>query len=142
MSRVLSFTKREWKTVVKFVLVGGSSFLVYLGAYTLLSRGLFPQADEERRVLMNLAASGVSILYNYLAHRFWTYQAKEASIRQLAWYVFVAVSVTGLQTALFWFGHVFLGLFDYLVIVLVGIICACYTFLMHRFFTFRITPGA
>ncbi|MCK9361055.1 GtrA family protein [Patescibacteria group bacterium] len=139
--RATAFAKREAKTIIKFVVVGGTSFIVYIGAYTLQSRFLFPGAPDEARVIMNVAASCLSVLFNYLAHRFWTYRAKETNIQQIAWYAFVAGSVTFLQTFLFWIGHVVLGLFDYLVILLVGMICACYTFLMHRYFTFRPRSG-
>lgn len=135
---VSSFARREGKTLLKFVVVGGASFLVYIGAYTFQSRTLFPGASDEARVFMNMAATCFSVLFNYTAHRFWTYQAKQTSVRQIAWYLFVATSVTFLQSFLFWTGHVLLGIYDYLVILMVGVICALYTFLMHRYFTFRV----
>jgi putative flippase GtrA len=125
------------KTLIKFVLVGGASFLVYIGAYTLQSRVLFPGAEDNARVVMNLAATCVSVLFNYVAHRYWTYEAKESSARQVAWYTFVVASVTFLQSFLFWVGHVVLGIYDYFVIVFVAGLCACYTFFMHKYFTFK-----
>lgn len=140
--RLFSFARREAKTIIKFLTVGGASFVVYIAAYTLQSRILYPGAPDEARVIMNLAASCLSVLFNYTAHRFWTYGAKETTIQQVAWYVFVAGSVTFLQSFLFWVGHVLLGIFDYLVILMVGAICASYTFLMHRYFTFRASRSA
>lgn len=138
MRSLSSFLRREGKTLFKFLVVGGTSFLVYIAAYTFQSRVLFPGASDDARVIMNMAATAFSVLFNYTAHRFWTYQAKQADVRQIAWYLFVATSVTFLQSFLFWLGHVFLGIYDYLVILMVGVICALYTFLMHRYFTFRV----
>lgn len=142
LGALYSFAKREARTIARFLLVGGASFLVYLSVYTLQSRVLFPGATEQARVIMNLVATCFSVLFNYLAHRFWTYGAKEASIHQVAWYAFVVVTVTFLQTSLFWFGHVILGVYDYVVIVIVGGLCAGYTFTMHKYFTFRKTKSA
>lgn len=138
MKHLSLFARREGKMLLKFLIVGGTSFLVYLGAYTFQSRVMFPGASDDARVYMNMAATAFSVLFNYTAHRFWTYQAKHTNARQIAWYLFVAVSVTFLQSFLFWLGHVVLGIYDYLVILMVGVICALYTFLMHRYFTFRV----
>ncbi|KAA0206499.1 GtrA family protein [Candidatus Uhrbacteria bacterium] len=135
--RAYAFATREAGTIVRFVLVGGASFLVYFSAYTIQSRVLFPGATDYARVLMNLGATCISVLFNYVAHRFWTYRAKETSMRQIAWYAFVVASVTFLQSFLFWVGHVVLGLYDFFVIIVVGGLCACYTFLMHKYFTFK-----
>jgi putative flippase GtrA len=135
--RAYSFAKREARTITKFILVGGASFLVYFGAYALQSRVLFPDATDGARVVMNLVATCISVLFNYVAHRFWTYGAKESSVRQIAWYAFVVASVTVLQSFLFWLGHVVLGIYDFFVIVVVAGLCACYTFLMHKYFTFK-----
>jgi putative flippase GtrA len=138
--RAYSFARRESKTIIKFLLVGGASFVVYISAYTLQSRFLFPGASDNARVIMNLGATCISVLFNYVAHRFWTYEAKETSMRQIAWYAFVVASVTFLQSFLFWIGHVLLGIYDYFVIVVVAGLCACYTFVMHKYFTFKKMP--
>lgn len=135
--RVYTFARREVKTIVKFILVGGASFIVYISAYTLQSRIMFPGASDNARVIMNLGATCISVLFNYAAHRFWTYEAKETSVHQIAWYAFVVASVTFLQSFLFWIGYVLLGIYDYFVIVVVAGLCACYTFVMHKYFTFR-----
>jgi putative flippase GtrA len=137
MLRVTTFVKREWKMVIKFLIVGGLSFLAYLLPYTLLTRVLFPDGS---RVVMNLVATCLSVIFNYFAQSTWTYRAKEHSLYQLARYGFVLVSVTALQSLLFWVGTVELGLYDFAVIFVVAGLCACYTFLMHRYFTFRARP--
>lgn len=138
IQRVARFAKHEWKMVAKFLIVGGLSFLAYILPYTLLTRVLF---QDGNRVVMNLIATCISVVFNYLAQSTWTYRAQEHSFRQLGRYGFVLVSVTALQSLLFWVGTVELGLYDYAVIVVVAGLCACYTFLMHRYFTFRARPS-
>ena len=44
--RVYTFARREAKTIVQFILVGGASFIVYISAYTLQSRIMFPGASD------------------------------------------------------------------------------------------------
>lgn len=139
IQRAKTFAKREWKMVIKFLIVGGVSFLAYLLPYTLLTRVLFPEGS---RVVMNLVATCISVIFNYFAQSTWTYRATGHSFHQLARYGFVLVSVTALQSLLFWVGTVELGVYDYAVIVVVAGICACYTFFMHRYFTFRVRPLA
>jgi putative flippase GtrA len=134
IQRITAFAKREWRVVTKFLIVGGVSFVAYLLPYTLLSRVFFPEGN---RVFMNLIATCISVIFNYLAQSTWTYRVQGHSIGQLGRYGFVLASVTALQSLLFWVGTVELGVYDYAVIVVVAGICACYTFLMHRYFTFR-----
>lgn len=135
IQRTITFAKREWKIVTKFLIVGGASFVAYIIPYTLFTRVLFPEGN---RVLMNLIATCISVVFNYLAQSSWTYRATAHSVSQFGRYGFVVVSVTALQSFLFWLGTVAFGLYDYFVIVIVAGLCACYTFLMHRYFTFRV----
>ncbi len=135
IKRLETMVRREWKTITKFLIVGGTSFVVYLVPYTLFSRVLFPEGN---RIVMNLTATCISLIFNYLAQSMWTYRATGHSLHQLGRYGFVLASVTVLQSALFWLGTVKLGFYDYAVIVIVAGVCACYTFLMHRYFTFRV----
>lgn len=137
LGAVRGFVKREAGTIAKFLLVGGASFLVYIAAYAFQSRILFPGAPERARVVMNFGSICLSVLFNYVAHRFWTYGQPEASVRQIAWYTFVVVTVSFLQTLLFWLGHVVIGAYDFLAIASASAVCACYSFFMHRFFTFK-----
>lgn len=122
------------KSVIKFLIVGGISFLIYFFGYALLTRVLFPQAPL---VLMSVLAVTISALFNFFAHRDWTYRAKEKRMSQPVKYIFVVLTNTGLNTFLFWLGVSVLKWFDLYVAVMAAGLCAIYTFLAHRFFTFR-----
>lgn len=125
---------REGKTLAKFLIVGGASFLIYFAAYYVFTRYLFPNTNK---TLLNLTSICVSMVFNFLAHRAWTYSAKEKSVKQVARYLFVVVSAAALQSFLFWLGYEQLHIYDLIVTILVGGICAMYSFFAHRLFTFR-----
>ncbi len=123
-----------WKSAVKFLIVGGMSFLIYFFGYALLTRIVFPQAPL---VLMSVVAVTISAIFNFFAHRDWTYRVKDRHMSQPVKYLFVVLTNTALNTLLFWFGVSVLKWFDLYVAVAAAGICAVYTFFAHRFFTFR-----
>lgn len=122
------------KSVIKFLIVGGISFLIYFFGYAILTRFVFPDAPL---VLMSVVAVTISALFNFFAHRDWTYRAQEKRLSQPVKYVFVVLTNTALNTFLFWFGVSVLKWFDLYVAVFAAGLCAIYTFFAHRFFTFR-----
>ena len=129
-----ALAKREGKKFVKFLIVGGASFLIHFLGYALLSRVLFPGGPL---TVLNLIAMGVSMVFNYLAQSMWTYRAPDHNVGQMLRYVFVVATQALLQAFLFWIGVEKLGLYDLLVVVVNGGICALYSFVAHRLFTFR-----
>jgi putative flippase GtrA len=129
------FVRSEGKGVIKFLIVGGLSFLIYAGVYALLTRIVFPEAN---RTFMSFLSICSSAGFNFFAHRGWTYQATQARHVDQAWkYISVVVSATALQTFLFWLAVDRLGIYDGFVLVPVAGICAVYTYFTHRLFTFR-----
>lgn len=132
--RAYHFARREAGTFGRFLIVGGLSFLINIGVYAFLSRWAYPEGS---RLLESIVANGIAILFNFLAHRAWTYQADHAHVSQMIRYGVVVAGAAALQAFLFWFGHDRLGFNDYLVIVVATGICAACTFFAHRFFTFR-----
>jgi len=132
--RAYHFARQEAGTFARFLLVGGLSFGINIGAYALLSRWLFPQGN---RVLENAFAILLSILFNFAAHRAWTYRATDKNVGQMWRYSIVVVLAAGLQSVIFWFGHEWLKFNDYLVIIAATGISAICTFFAHRFFTFK-----
>lgn len=136
MKRLIQHPKvqAEGKKLIKFVLVGGTSFLIYFFAYLALSRFLFP---ESNKTLLNFISICVSTIFNFVAHRSWTYEVKERSMKQLIRYLLVVGSVAMLQAFLFWIGYEVLKVYDLLVTFFTAGICAMYSFVAHRLFTFR-----
>lgn len=129
------FAFKEGKGLVKFIIVGGVSFLIYSGAYLILTRWVFPSASQ---TLMNVLSLCVSGLFNFAAHRGWTYRATHASSRtQIGRYLFVVISSAVLQAFLFWLSVERIGILDIYVLVPIAGICAFYTYFAHRLFTFR-----
>lgn len=129
---------KEARRLTKFVLVGGSSFLLFIGIYTLLARFLWPDAS---RTLLTFCSSLLSAVYNFSVHRFWTFRSRAFVGSALARYFVVMGIATIEQTVLFYVGHEVLHLFDYLVQVLVAAPVALTTYLLHRFFTFHPKHG-
>lgn len=128
----------EGRKLIKFVLVGGSSFVLFITIYTILARFLWPEAS---RTLLTFCSSLLSAIYNFSVHRFWTFRSRAIVGSALARYFIVMAIATAEQTVLFYVGHELLHLFDYLVQVLVAAPVAMTTYLLHRFFTFHPKHG-
>ena len=128
---------REARKLTKFVIVGGSSFALFITIYTILSH-LFPHTS---RTLLTFASSVLSGVYNFTVHRYWTFRSRALMGGALRRYLIVVMVATAEQTALFYVGHELLHLFDYLVQVLVAAPVAITTYMLHRFFTFHPKHG-
>jgi putative flippase GtrA len=130
-----NFALNEGKGMIKFIIVGGVSFLIYSGAYVVLTRWIFTNANL---TLMNVLSLCISGVFNFTAHRGWTYRATHSRGRtQIGRYLFVVVSAAVLQAGLFWFCVERLGLPDLIMLVPIAGVCALYTYFAHRWFTFR-----
>lgn len=130
-----SIALKEGKGLLKFLIVGGVSFLIYSGAYFLFTRWLLPDAN---RTLMNVFSICISGVFNFAAHRGWTYQATHASSRtQIGRYLAVVISAAALQSFLFWLSVEQIGILDVYVLIPIAGICAVYSYFAHRLFTFR-----
>ena len=117
----------------RFVIVGGLSTLINLGLYALFSRVLFPGGDK---VIESAPAFLLSVLFNFAAHRAWTYRGEKTNLSQLFRYVLVVGTSTLLQTSLFWLGHDWFGFYDIAVVLADTAITAVFTFFAHKSFTF------
>lgn len=124
----------EIERLIRFIIIGGLSFLMYFGLYALISRWLWITGN---RSLQNFLAVCITSIFNYLAHRAWTFRSQGNHLDQMWRYLMVAVSATLLQSGLFWLGHVYLGWYDFIVVVVVAVLVPFYTYLLHRVFTFR-----
>ena len=135
MEEIKTVGLKEGKGVIKFLIVGGVSFLIYSGAYLLFTRWLLPQANLTLMSVLSICISG---LFNFAAHRGWTYRATHASSRtQIGRYLVVVISSALLQTFLFWLSVERVGIPDVYVLVPIAGICAIFTYFTHRLFTFR-----
>jgi putative flippase GtrA len=128
----------ELKKLLKFGIVGGSSFVLFISIYTLFSYVLWPDAS---RTLLTFVSSLLSSIYNFSVHRLWTFRSRAFVGNALARYLVVMAIATVEQTILFYIGHEVLHLFDYLVQVLVAAPVAMTTYVLHRWFTFHPKHG-
>ncbi|MDO8618040.1 MAG: GtrA family protein [Candidatus Uhrbacteria bacterium] len=125
----------ECRKVIRFGIIGFSSWLLYAGGYALLSRILWIDGN---RTLENFLATCVSAVFNFFAHRHWTFQSHAMSHAKQFWrYLAVLASAMLFQAGLFWFGHEYLHWYDFAVVFLSAGISAFYTYVMHRFYTFK-----
>jgi putative flippase GtrA len=137
IDRVVGIALREWKTFVRFGLVGGSSFAVKAGMYALLSRVTWVEGP---RSLQNIIALAVAMIYNYTLHRFWTFTTHRPMNGSAQRYVMVVVAAAMLDAVFFYVGHDLLHVYDFLVLVLGAMTGAVFTFSAHRLFTFHPDP--
>jgi len=126
---------REGKSLVRFLIVGGASFLIYSGTYILFTRFIFPLANL---TLLNTASICASASFNFTAHRLWTYRATHSASRDQVWrYIFVVIISVILQSVLFWIFVEYLRIPDLFVLLPIAGICALFTYFAHQLFTFR-----
>jgi putative flippase GtrA len=135
--RLVEIARREWKTLFRFGLVGGSSLLVKIGMYAVLSRIVWTSGPK---TLENVMALGVSMVYNYTLHRFWTFRFQKTMNGSAQRYTMVVVAASLLDVGVFFIGHDLLGIYDFLVLAGGAFIVAFFTFAAHRFFTFHHDP--
>jgi len=125
----------ECRRLIRFGIIGFLSWLLYAGGYALLSRILWINGNH---TLESFLATCVSAVFNFIAHRQWTFRAHATNhVDQLWRYVAVLVSAMLFQSGLFWFGHEYLHVYDFAVAFVSAGISAFYTYAMHRFFTFK-----
>ena len=131
LGRIIS---HEWRRVLMFVLIGGISFGIWTCVYYLLSRHLWITGNH---TFENFISVCISAVFNFFAHRHWTFQARNKHIGQLSRYLLVLITATALQSFLFWLGHEFFHWYDFAVVIVVTGLIALYTYTLHRFFTFH-----
>lgn len=134
MKRLIDALREEWRKLVKFLIIGGLSFLLYAGIYAAISRWLWPAGN---RTVENFLSICLASVFNFVAHRSWTFRSKGSHGKQIPRYLIVMATAMGLQTFLFWVGHAVLHYYDFIVIVVVGGLVPLYTYGMHRWFVFR-----
>lgn len=128
----------EAKKLVRFLVVGVSTFLIQAILYYLFSRWLFV---DLQRTVSYLLAMVYSVAFNYSLNRVWTFSAQPMAKGSAKRYVKVAGAASALSGVLFWLGHDILRLFDLYLVVFVNMIVPCFTFVMHRIYTFHDEPG-
>jgi putative flippase GtrA len=131
--RAYHFARAEAGTFARFLIVGGLSTLINLGLYALISRWIYPDGNK---VMESTVAFLLSVLFNFLAHRMWTYKSRHLDTWQVMRYALVVGVAAGLQAVLFWIMHERLGWYDFLAVLLATGCTSVCTFFAHKFYTF------
>ncbi len=127
----------EWAKLGRFLLIGGTSFAINAVTYAGITRLLWKGGNH---TLANAISVTIASIFNFFAHRSYTFRSNGRKRDQLPRYLFVMVTAMGLQTFLFWLGHAIFKVHDFLVIFVVGACIPLYTYGLHRWFTFRSSP--
>lgn len=136
--KFIDFIQQEFHRLIRFGIIGFASWLLYFLMYTLLSRVLWPSADHN---IDNFIGVCFSAVFNFFAHRHWTFRSNGRHIHEILRYLCVMVFATLLEMFLFWLGHSYLRIHDFIVAVLAAGIVALFTFGCHRFYTFHHQPA-
>ena len=134
IKKSIAFVRQEFGRLVRFGIIGILSWFLYFLIYTVLSRFLWRAGN---RNVDNFIAVCLASIFNFFAHRQWTFQTKTRHIRQLIRYLLVMAGATLLEVFLFWFGHSFLHIYDLFVVIIAAGIVALFTYGFHRFYTFH-----
>ncbi|MFH1077782.1 MAG: GtrA family protein [Patescibacteria group bacterium] len=137
ISWAISLLRKEWATISRFVLVGGSTVLLKIGLYTLLSRYVWVEGPNTIENVMALVTAQV---YNYFSNRYWTFGHQEPAPGSLKRYLTVFAFGAAADASLFYVGHEIFKVYDLIVIVFVTGLVSMFTFVTHRLFTFHADP--
>jgi len=133
-SEILIKSKKEFWKLVKFGIVGASTFLFQLILYIILSRFLLPSITK---LLVYLLAMGYAMAENYTAHRLWTFNDQILPKRSALRYALVVAFAATVNALIFWLGHQIIQIYDLLIVCFAGLMVPLITYAGHRWYTFR-----
>jgi len=131
--------RQELYKLIRFVIVGGSTFVLQSVLYFIFSRWLFVDLSHTASYML---AIGFAAVQNYVTHRAWTFGDQKAAQGSAYRFFIVLMAGIALNIFLFWLGHDVWHIYDLLVVFLVGAIIPFFTYLTHRLYTFHENPGA
>lgn len=130
---------QEVLKLVRFVIVGGTTFVFQSFLYFVFSRWLFLDMPN---IASYMLAIGFAAVQNYVMHRAWTFGDQKTAQGSAFRFLTVLSLGIGLNIVIFWICYGLLGIHDLVSAFIAGIIVPLFTFLTHRFWTFHENPGA
>ena len=129
--------KQEALKIIKFFIVGFTSFLIQTAIYYVFTRMLFTQIPAIASYMLAIA---ITAIQNYSLHRTWTF--KDQKMAQGTARRFINVLIFGycLNSMFFYVFHHILHFYDLLVMITAGFLYPLYTFVAHRVYTFHHAP--
>ncbi len=132
-------TLKEWiakeiSRLFRFGIIGALTFAIYYILYLLMSEGVWKQGNH---TLQNVIATVLASLFNFFAHRHWTFRSQGVKIDEAKRFLVVAVTAIGLEAILFWIADEKLHIQHLVAAIAVPVVIPLYTYAMHRSYTFR-----
>ncbi len=124
----------ELKKLIRFVIVGGATFVFQFCVYWICSRILMPDLPLLPVYMLSL---GYAIAGNYTAHRLWTFRDQKPAQGSVWRYACVAFSAVLLNAAIFHLGVNLLHINDLIIVLIAESLIPLITYAGHRFFTFK-----
>jgi putative flippase GtrA len=126
--------KKEFWKLIKFGIVGASTFLFQLILYIIFTRMLMPDLP---RVLIYSLALGLAMTENYTAHRLWTFNDQIIPKQSALRYSLIVITAAIVNAGIFYFGHHVIHIYDLKVVLFAGLVVPFITYAGHRWFSFR-----
>lgn len=122
-----------WKTF-RYGVVGVVSLLMHAAIYALLSRLVW---EEGNRTVQYVIALVTASIFNFTAHRLWTFAISQFSTFMLVRYVVAVLLGMGLQSVIFHVVYEVFGYADTIAFAVSIIISIMFSYFVHRFFTYN-----
>jgi putative flippase GtrA len=124
----------ELNKLIRFVIVGGATFVFQFCVYWICSRILMP---DIARLPVYMLSLGYAIVGNYTAHRLWTFRDQKCATGSTWRYAFVVFCAVSLNAGIFHLGVNLLLINDLIVVIIAESLIPLITYAGHRFYTFR-----
>jgi len=126
--------KKEFWKLIRFGMVGVSTFVFQFVLYFIFSRFLMPDIS---RTYVYYLVMGFVVAENYTAHRLWTFKDHAIPKNSMGRYLIISTAAIILNAAIFWFGHNIIKVYDLYMVFFAGLAVPIFTYTGHRWYTFK-----
>ena len=116
------------KQILRFLVVGGTAFLIDYGVFTLLTYlGMY-------YLTANIISFSVSVIFNYIASIKWVYDAKKQTPKEFILFIVLSVVGLGLNSLIMYTGVDKLHIHELLMKLVATGIVMVYNFITRKIF--------
>jgi len=125
-----------FRQLVKFALVGVSSFMIDLSLYLFLTRFIF--WFSQHYIIANTISFLLTVLWSFTLNRLWTFRVSSGfSGKQYSKFLIVSSIGLSLSSGLLYLAVDRLGLYDVVAKFMVAVVVMTWNFSANKFWTFR-----
>ena len=134
MARVIGFFLggRSLRQLIRYLLVGFSSFALDYGIFALLYRGF-----GVMEVVANSVSVFIAFWYNFLLNRWWSFGSEEAMGRQMMQYLLLMLFNMGFSNLFIYITHQWVGLNPMFGKILAMAMIVLWNFVIYKMVIFR-----